>query len=149
METQPRQLKRIPARGTIAGVCAGLADYFGVDVTLVRLAWVILSIVPGAIIGGVIAYIAACAVMPAVETVPSSALTRKQLRRSSTDVKIAGVCGGIAEYLDVESTIVRLVWIMLSIVPGLIVLGVAAYLAAWLVLPPGIAPQMHSAPSSV
>ena len=149
METQSRRLRRIPAQGTIAGVCAGLADYFDVDVTLVRLAWVILSIVPGAIIGGVIAYIAACMVMPAVETVPSSVLTRKQLRRSSTDVKIAGVCGGIADYLDVDSTIVRLVWVMLSIVPGAIVLGVIAYLAAWFVVPPGLAPQMHSAPSAV
>src|SRR5437867_13258862 len=105
METQPRQLKRIPARGTIAGVCAGLADYFGVDVTLVRLAWVILSIVPGAIIGGVIAYIAACAVIPAVETVPFSALTRKQLRRSSTDAQISRGCVGLAQYRDLESII--------------------------------------------
>ena len=44
-------------------MCAGLADYFGVDVVLVRLLFVILSIA-GAIIGGVIVYLAAWIIMP-------------------------------------------------------------------------------------
>jgi phage shock protein C len=148
MDTQPKRLKRIPADGSIAGVCAGLAAYFDVDVTLVRLAWVILSIVPGGIIGGVIAYLAAWVIVPADNTAVS-ALTRKGLRRSSTDSRIAGVCGGIAEYLDIDSTLVRLVWVLLTIMPGAIVLGVIAYVAAWLIMPPGIAPQMQSAPSAI
>ena len=36
----------------------------------------------------------------------------KRLMRSRTDRKIAGVCGGIAEYLDVDSTIVRVIWVV-------------------------------------
>jgi hypothetical protein len=43
-----KRLTRLPASGRIAAVCSGLSDYFEVDVTLVRLAWVVLSIVPGA-----------------------------------------------------------------------------------------------------
>src|SRR5262245_20410294 len=59
-----RRLLRLPSQGRIAGVCAGLADYLGTDVTFVRLLWVILSIVPGALVGGVIAYIAAWMLIP-------------------------------------------------------------------------------------
>ena len=59
----------------------------------------------------------------------------KQLRLSATDSKIAGVCGGIAEYLDVDPTVVRLIWLVLSIVPGGIVGGLVAYLVAWIIIP--------------
>ena len=59
----------------------------------------------------------------------------KHLTRSATDSKIAGVCGGIAEYLDIDPTVVRLVWVILSIVPGGVVGGVVAYLLAWIIIP--------------
>lgn len=39
----------------------------------------------------------------------------KRLTKSTTDKKIFGVCGGIAEYLGIDSTIVRLVWVFLEI----------------------------------
>jgi phage shock protein C len=64
-EVSPRRLTRLPAEGQIGGVCAGMAAYFNADVTLVRLAWVILSVVPGAIVGGLIAYAAAWLILPA------------------------------------------------------------------------------------
>src|SRR3712207_7370285 len=50
-------LFRSPEEGRIGGVCAGLASYFNADVTLIRLAWVVLSIAPGLLLGGVIAYV--------------------------------------------------------------------------------------------
>ena len=59
----------------------------------------------------------------------------KQLTLSATNSKIAGVCGCIAEYLDVDPTVVRLIWLVLSIVPGGIVGGVVAYLVAWIIIP--------------
>lgn len=59
----------------------------------------------------------------------------KHLTLSATDSKIAGVCGGIAEYLDVDPTIVRLIWVALSVVPGGLVGGVLAYLLAWIIIP--------------
>src|SRR5436309_199465 len=61
-----RRLVRSRTEGKIAGVCAGLAGYLDVDVVLVRAAWVVFSIVPGAIIGGVLAYIAAWLAVPKV-----------------------------------------------------------------------------------
>jgi phage shock protein C len=59
----------------------------------------------------------------------------KQLTLSATDKKIAGVCGGIAEYLDVDPTIVRLIWVALSVVPGGFVGGAVAYFLAWIIIP--------------
>jgi phage shock protein C len=62
-------------------------------------------------------------------------LRSKLLTRSSTDSKLAGVCGGIAEYFGVDATIVRLIWLALSVFPGGIVGGLVAYLLAWIVIP--------------
>jgi phage shock protein PspC (stress-responsive transcriptional regulator) len=127
------RLVRLPEYGKLGGVCAGIAEYLDSDVTLVRLAWVILSIVPGGVIGGLAAYAAALIIMP-VASAPREA-PRARVMRSKMDRKIAGVCGGLAEYLNVDSTVVRLMWAVLTIVPGAIVFGVAAYLIAWLVVP--------------
>ena len=103
---------RLPDEGKIAGVCAGLAAYFDVDVTVVRLVWVILSIVPGVFIGGLVAYIAAWILTP-VARPQDHVLPVGRLARSETDKQIAGVCGGLAEFFGVDSTIVRL-----AAVPG-------------------------------
>ena len=59
----------------------------------------------------------------------------KRLMRSSSNSKIAGVCGGIAEYLNVDPTLVRVFWAILSLVPGCIFGGMVAYLLAWLIVP--------------
>ena len=56
----------------------------------------------------------------------------KRLSRSATDKKLAGVCGGIAEYFGVDSTIIRLVFALLVVGWGT---GIAAYIVAALVLP--------------
>lgn len=129
-----RRLTRTRSHGKIAGVCSGLADYFDVDVVLIRAAWVVFSIVPGAVIGGVLAYLAAWLVIPEA-TEPDSAPLGRRLTRSVADKRIAGVCGGLAEYFEVDATPVRLLWIILSIFCGAIVGGVIAYAAAWLIMP--------------
>ena|SRR4029077_1976076 len=61
--------------------------------------------------------------------------SRKQLTLSATNKKLAGVCGGLAEYLDVDATIVRLIWVALSVVPGGFVGGALAYFLAWIIIP--------------
>ncbi len=129
-----RRLTRSTHEGKIAGVCAGVANYFEVDVTLVRAAWLVFSIVPGAVVGGVLAYLLAWLVIPE-SPAAQAALPGKRLTRSATDRQIAGVCGGIAEYFGVDATPVRLLWIILSILIGAVVGGVVAYLVAWLILP--------------
>jgi phage shock protein PspC (stress-responsive transcriptional regulator) len=129
-----RRLTRSRNKGTLAGVCAGLADYFGVDVVLVRLLWVIGSIA-GAIIGGVIAYVVAWIIMPEGVSDELPAAHDRRLRRSTTDRQIAGVCGGMAEYFETDATLVRLIWVVLSIFGGAVIGGVIAYALAWLIIP--------------
>lgn len=57
----------------------------------------------------------------------------RQLRRSQTDRKLAGVCGGVAEYLGVDPTVVRLAAVLLTIVTG--GAGLLAYVLAMVVMP--------------
>jgi phage shock protein C len=129
-----RRLTRSRTEGKVAGVCAGIANYFDIDVVLVRAAWVVFSIVPGAIIGGVLAYIAAWLIIPeATDAAPNPHGHR--LTRSPTDAKIAGVCGGLAEYFGVDATPIRLLWVILSILCGAVIGGVIAYLIAWVIIP--------------
>ena len=133
--SSPKRLYRQMAAGRIAGVCAGIAAYLDADVTLIRLAWVVLSIVPGGLIGGVVAYLAAWMIVPDGDAVSTAATTSRRLTRSDTERKVAGVCGGLAEYFDVDPTVVRLLWAVLTIVPGAIMLVVLAYLVAWFIMP--------------
>lgn len=139
------RLARLPDKGQIAGVCAGIAAYFKVDVTVVRLLWVILSIVPGGIIGGLIAYGAAWLLMPESIAPADHAVGVKRLTRSWTDRKIAGVCGGISEYLGVDATLVRVAAVILAIYPGAIICGLIAYGIGWLLMPQGPPSQFEHA----
>ncbi len=56
----------------------------------------------------------------------------KKLYRSRKDSKIAGVCGGIAEYFDVDPTIVRLLAVLTIFFGGG---GIIAYIIAWIIIP--------------
>lgn len=58
----------------------------------------------------------------------------KKLYRNRNDRKIAGVCGGIAAYFNIDSTIVRLVWVLVSLFSAA-VLGVLIYFIFSLVIP--------------
>ena len=146
--SSPRRLTRRPAEGKFGGVCAGLAAYFEVDVTFVRVAWIVLSIWPGAIVLGIAAYLVAWVLIPVADVIDAPARTRKPLLRSRTDRRIGGVCGGLAEYFGADPTIVRVAWVVLTIVPCAIVFGVIAYLVAWLVIPPAPEPRFQTAPST-
>ncbi|HAA24584.1 MAG TPA: PspC domain-containing protein [Ruminiclostridium sp.] len=58
----------------------------------------------------------------------------KKLYLSETNKVIAGVCGGIGEYFGIDPTVIRLIWVILS-VPSLILGGGLVYLIAMLVIP--------------
>lgn len=56
----------------------------------------------------------------------------KRFYLSSTDKKIGGVCGGIAEYLNVDSTFVRLLFVLFALVGGL---TIVIYIVLWIIAP--------------
>lgn len=58
----------------------------------------------------------------------------KKVYRSKTDVKISGVCGGIAEYFNIDATLIRLLWVIVSFMSGLF-MGLVAYVVCVFVIP--------------
>jgi phage shock protein PspC (stress-responsive transcriptional regulator) len=60
----------------------------------------------------------------------------KKLYRSETNKRLAGVCGGIGEMLDVDPTIIRVATVVLALVTGIFPFAVG-YIIAWLVFPVG------------
>jgi phage shock protein C len=59
------------------------------------------------------------------------AQTRK-LYRSRTDRKLAGVCGGLAQYLNADVTLIRVLFVVLALLGGP---GLVMYLVLWIIVP--------------
>ena len=57
--------------------------------------------------------------------------TRK-LYRSKTNRQLAGVCGGLAEYFNLDATLVRVLFVVLAVLGGS---GVVLYIALWIIVP--------------
>jgi len=66
--------------------------------------------------------------------VPSYGVPPKRLVRSTNDRKIAGVCAGVADYFDMDPTIVRVIWLIATLVPGP---NILAYIVLWIAVPEG------------
>ena len=58
--------------------------------------------------------------------------TQKRLYRSQTDRQVAGVCGGLADYFNVDSTLVRIIFLLLFFGMGN---GFILYAVLWMVMP--------------
>ena len=113
----------------LCGVCAGVADYFNTDPTLIRLLVLLLSMFSFGMIA--IAYFV-CAI--AIENPHENYFeiyhnTSKKIMKSPNK-KLCGVCGGIAERLNIDPVIVRIIWGLLTVftvgIPGIIVYFVAS-----------------------
>ena len=61
-----------------------------------------------------------------------SVLARKRLVRPRFGRKVAGVCLGMAEYFDLDVTLVRVLWLVIAFMTGV---GFLGYIVAWIVMP--------------
>ncbi len=59
-------------------------------------------------------------------------MSQAKLTRSSTDKVVAGVCGGLADYLEIEPVLVRLAFLVLFLASGI---GFPIYIILWIVMP--------------
>lgn len=57
---------------------------------------------------------------------------KKKLYKSISDKKLCGVCGGVAEYFELDPTLIRLAWVAFTILGGS---GILAYIIAAIVMP--------------
>ena len=58
----------------------------------------------------------------------------KRLYRSRTDKKLGGVCSGIGEYFNIDPTIIRVLWVIITVFTGFAP-GIIAYILLWLIVP--------------
>ncbi len=111
----------------IAGVCAGFAEYFDLDPSLVRIVWLSSILFGGT---GIFIYLIAWLIIPQnPQEVQSKSIPFK---RSSKNKIIAGICGGLGEYFQIDPVIFRLLFIVLTLGVGF---GVLAYIILWICIP--------------
>jgi len=60
---------------------------------------------------------------------PPPAYQPKRFVRSTNDRKIAGVCAGVADYFDIDPTIIRILWALATLIPGP---NIIAYIIIWI-----------------
>ena len=66
----------------------------------------------------------------------------RRLYRSRDEKMIGGVCGGLAEYFNVDPTLVRLIWVIITLIGGA---GVLLYIVLWVIMPLSLPPPPASA----
>jgi phage shock protein PspC (stress-responsive transcriptional regulator) len=132
-----RKLYRLTTDKKIAGVCAGLAEYFELDPVLFRLVFVI-SMFFGGI--GLLIYVLLWILVPEKPGEGGQARPVRRLHLSSTERKIAGVCGGLGEWLEVDPVFIRVAFILLALACGL---GIVLYILLWM-----LAPRAPTAPAA-
>jgi len=139
----PRRLYRSELNKFMGGVCAGLADYFRMDVTIIRLLFIVMFFSFGI---GLIPYIVLWAVVPS-STEGHIGAPRKKLYRDGENKLLGGVCAGLSEFLGIDVWIPRVFFLLPligssigligdwdhveNLVPGVFI----AYLICWMVLP--------------
>jgi len=74
---------------------------------------------------------------PDTASAPAPAIypARKRLVRSTNDRKLAGVCAGLADYFDLDPTVIRILWVLAFFCAGT---GLLAYIILWIALPEGL-----------
>jgi phage shock protein PspC (stress-responsive transcriptional regulator) len=112
----------------IAGVCSGLGEYFDLDPVFFRLFFLVLVVFGGI---GLLAYLVLCILVP-VKGETAEQRSARRLSLSRTDRKLAGVCGGLGTYFEIDPVLFRVLFIVLAFVCGL---GILLYAAFWLVMP--------------
>lgn len=132
-----KRLYRAAAHRKLGGVCGGLGVYFGVDPVFFRLLFLVLLCCGGL---GLVAYLALWILVP-LEGTAREVRGPRRLCRSCAERKLAGVCGGLGEYSDVDPVLFRVLFVVLAFMGGL---GILLYVAFWLAMPeaPAAAPEV-------
>lgn len=127
-----RKLFRSRRDAVIGGVCGGLGDYWGIDPVIIRLVLVFSGVLT-AVFPLAVIYLIMWVIIP-LEPVDYVGRVFSRLYRARYDRRIAGVCGGVAQFFNIDSTIVRLIVVTLGLVTAVIPM-MSAYLVGWVVIP--------------
>ena len=116
----------------IGGVLGGLGRYFNIDPTILRLLAILICIFT-AVVPLLIAYVIAWALIP-IGPAAYIKFNCRRLYRSDKDKKIAGICGGIAKFVSIDSTIIRFSVVAIMIFTGFLPLLIT-YFVGSLIIP--------------
>ncbi|PKN74052.1 MAG: hypothetical protein CVU50_00310 [Candidatus Cloacimonetes bacterium HGW-Cloacimonetes-3] len=122
------QLHRSERDKVIGGVCGGLAESLSIETVYIRLAFLLFAIYAG---NGLLVYLILWIVLPRMEAGDND-VRYHRLYRPRTDRMIGGVCSGIANAVHTDASIVRLIFIAMTVLGGG---GIVVYLLLWLVIP--------------
>lgn len=135
----PKRLSRDIGRKVLSGVLAGTAHYFKIDVTWVRVLFLLLvlgsSPVTDTGLSGVflLAYFILWLVLPKSEDLQENT-TVKKFYRDSTDRVIGGVASGLSSYFGTDVTLIRILFVVF----GFFGFGILAYIVLWVVGPKAV-----------
>ena len=107
----------------IGGVCGGIAEYLDIDPTVVRVGYAFLTLFGL----GLIAY-------PILFLIMTPNIGEKRLTRSNDRI-LGGVCGGIAEFTDISPTVIRIIYVIFSVIFIFTLLGLILYILFWIIIP--------------
>ena len=117
--TEPTKvLRRLPQQGQLAGVCAGLAQYMSMDVTLIRAIFIILAVVTGG--GFILVYILLAVVMPSADAQASTegADIHRNIQSLADDVRTRAQQNRLRNFIGLGLILLG-VWLFLGqIFPG-------------------------------
>jgi phage shock protein PspC (stress-responsive transcriptional regulator) len=124
-----KKLHRFVEDRKIAGICGGLGEYFDLDPVFFRL-FFLASLLFGGL--GAVAYLILWVVVPEKTGAQGEPRPVRRLVLSSSDRKVAGVCGGLGEWAEIDPVLFRVAFILLALVCGL---GIIVYIVMWLLIP--------------
>ncbi len=106
--TANRRLYRDENNKVLGGVCAGLANYFGADIMIIRIVFVLVALFFGT---GLLAYIILWIAVPSTASTEIGGV-RKKLFRDPDNKIIAGVCSGIGNYFGITPWVPRILFLL-------------------------------------
>ena len=123
--TKKNKLYRQKEDKVLAGLLSGLGYYFKIDPNLLRLAFVFISFFG---LFAILAYIVLWFVIPYTPK-DYHHTPYRVFHKSQSDKKIGGICGGLAEYFKLNSILVRIVFLVLGFITGIIPLVIIYFVA--------------------
>jgi phage shock protein C len=126
-----KTLYRSSTNKKIAGICGGIAEYFQLDPTLIRIIWLSSVLMGGT---GILVYVICWIIVPEKQNSHViSAIQSSPLRRSLHNKRIAGVCGGLGEHFKIDPIIMRIGFLILALCG--VGWGILLYIILWIALP--------------
>ena len=121
------KLHRSETNKLLGGVCGGLGESLGIEAIYLRLLFVFFAFYVG---NGLLVYLILWIILP-VQFVDTPA-DQRRLYRSRSDRLVSGVCGGLAQNLNADPSIIRLAFAGLTLFGGG---GILIYLLLWITMP--------------